>query len=67
VRREALGVVLIIGPWNYPLHLLLLPLVSAIAAGIAQATPTITTIAPCGLRRLTSVSFLFNVCNVTIK
>ncbi|KAK9535742.1 hypothetical protein VZT92_008105 [Zoarces viviparus] len=33
VRREPLGVVLIIGPWNYPLHLLLLPLVSAIAAG----------------------------------
>ncbi|XP_054464294.1 aldehyde dehydrogenase family 3 member B1 [Anoplopoma fimbria] len=33
VRREPLGVVLIIGPWNYPLHLLLLPLVGAIAAG----------------------------------
>ncbi|XP_056263471.1 aldehyde dehydrogenase family 3 member B1 [Pseudoliparis swirei] len=37
VRREALGVVLIIGPWNYPLHLLLLPLVSAIAAGNCAA------------------------------
>lgn len=33
VRREPLGVVLIIGPWNYPIHLLLLPLVGAIAAG----------------------------------
>lgn len=33
VRREPLGVVLIIGPWNYPVQLLLLPLVSAIAAG----------------------------------
>lgn len=33
VRREPLGVVLIIGPWNYPLQLLLLPLVGAIAAG----------------------------------
>ncbi|CAL9693950.1 unnamed protein product [Knipowitschia caucasica] len=33
VRREPLGVVLIIGPWNYPIHLLLLPLVAAIAAG----------------------------------
>ncbi|XP_033826495.1 aldehyde dehydrogenase family 3 member B1 [Periophthalmus magnuspinnatus] len=33
VRREPLGVVLIIGPWNYPMHLLLLPLVGAIAAG----------------------------------
>ncbi|XP_051245105.1 aldehyde dehydrogenase family 3 member B1 [Dicentrarchus labrax] len=33
IRREPLGVVLIIGPWNYPLQLLLLPLVGAIAAG----------------------------------
>ncbi|XP_038164356.1 aldehyde dehydrogenase family 3 member B1 [Cyprinodon tularosa] len=33
VRREPLGVVLIIGPWNYPLQLLILPLVGAIAAG----------------------------------
>lgn len=33
VRREPLGLVLIIGPWNYPLHLLLLPMVGAIAAG----------------------------------
>jgi aldehyde dehydrogenase (NAD+) len=30
---EPLGVVLIIGPWNYPLQLLLTPLVGAIAAG----------------------------------
>ncbi|XP_030637002.1 aldehyde dehydrogenase family 3 member B1 [Chanos chanos] len=33
VRREPLGVVLIIGAWNYPLQLVLLPLVGAIAAG----------------------------------
>lgn len=33
VRREPLGVVLVIGPWNYPMQLLLLPLVAAIAAG----------------------------------
>ena len=33
IQREPLGVVLIIGPWNYPLQLLLLPLVGAIAAG----------------------------------
>ena len=33
VIREPLGVVLIIGPWNYPLYLLLNPLVGAIAAG----------------------------------
>jgi aldehyde dehydrogenase (NAD+) len=30
---EPLGVALIIGPWNYPLQLLLSPLVAAIAAG----------------------------------
>lgn len=34
IRREPLGVVLIIGTWNYPLQLLILPLVGAIAAGI---------------------------------
>jgi aldehyde dehydrogenase (NAD+) len=30
---EPLGVVFIIGPWNYPIHLVLAPLVGAIAAG----------------------------------
>lgn len=33
VVKEPLGVVLIIGPWNYPLQLLMMPLVGAIAAG----------------------------------
>jgi aldehyde dehydrogenase (NAD+) len=33
IYHEPVGVVLIIGPWNYPLQLLLLPLVGAIAAG----------------------------------
>ncbi len=33
VMHEPLGVVLIIGPWNYPFQLLLTPLVGAIAAG----------------------------------
>ena len=33
VQREPLGVALILGPWNYPVQLLLTPLVSAIAAG----------------------------------
>jgi aldehyde dehydrogenase (NAD+) len=33
VQREPLGVVLIISPWNYPLQLMLGPLVGAIAAG----------------------------------
>src|SRR5215218_7890795 len=33
VYKEPLGVVLVIGPWNYPLQLLFTPLVGAIAAG----------------------------------
>ncbi len=33
IRPEALGVVLIIAPWNYPAQLLLAPLVAALAAG----------------------------------
>lgn len=33
IRREPLGVVLIIAPWNYPLQLLIIPLIGAIAAG----------------------------------
>jgi aldehyde dehydrogenase (NAD+) len=32
-QYEPLGVVLIIGPWNYPVHLVLAPLVGALAAG----------------------------------
>ena len=35
VVSEPLGVVLIIAPWNYPLQLLLAPLIGAIAAGNA--------------------------------
>lgn len=35
VHREPLGTVLIIGPWNYPLNLLFMPLVGALAAGNA--------------------------------
>ncbi|HLD54042.1 MAG TPA: aldehyde dehydrogenase [Sediminibacterium sp.] len=33
VMREPLGVVLIIGPWNYPFQLLFTPLMGALAAG----------------------------------
>jgi aldehyde dehydrogenase (NAD+) len=33
ILKEPLGVVLIIGPWNYPVQLLLNPLIGAIAAG----------------------------------
>ena len=50
IYRDPLGVVLIIAPWNYPLQLLLIPLVGAIAGGncailkpseLAPATATI--------------------------
>ncbi|CAO3659327.1 unnamed protein product [Rhizopus stolonifer] len=33
IRKEPKGVVLVIGSWNYPINLLLLPVVGAIAAG----------------------------------
>ena len=33
ILKEPLGVVLIIGPWNYPFQLLINPLIGAIAAG----------------------------------
>ncbi|MCC7502873.1 MAG: aldehyde dehydrogenase family protein [Flavobacteriales bacterium] len=33
IHRAPLGVVLIIGPWNYPVQLILAPLIGAIAAG----------------------------------
>ena len=35
IRREPLGVVGIVGPWNYPVNLLLVPLAAAVAAGNA--------------------------------
>lgn len=41
VRREPLGVVLIIGAWNYPLQLLILPMIGAIAAGVTRINITI--------------------------
>ncbi|NWX44054.1 AL3B1 dehydrogenase, partial [Steatornis caripensis] len=33
IRKDPYGVVLVIVPWNYPIHLLLGPLIGAIAAG----------------------------------
>lgn len=33
IRKEPFGLVLIIAPWNYPLNLMITPLVGAIAAG----------------------------------
>lgn len=33
IRKEPFGLALIIGPWNYPVNLTLMPLVGALAAG----------------------------------
>ncbi|XP_006531905.1 aldehyde dehydrogenase family 3 member B3 isoform X1 [Mus musculus] len=33
IRKEPFGLVLIIAPWNYPVNLMIIPLVGAIAAG----------------------------------
>jgi aldehyde dehydrogenase (NAD+) len=33
IYREPVGVALVIAPWNYPVHLLLLPMVGALGAG----------------------------------
>ena len=33
IMSEPLGVALIIGAWNYPVQLLIMPLIGAIAAG----------------------------------
>ncbi|WP_396265481.1 aldehyde dehydrogenase family protein [Gordonia bronchialis] len=52
VQYEPLGVVLVIGPWNYPVYLTLGPLIAAVAAGncavvkpseLAPATSTLLT------------------------
>jgi len=37
IRHEALGLVLVLSPWNYPANLLLTPLIAAVAAGNAVA------------------------------
>lgn len=48
--REPLGTVLIIAPWNYPVQLLFVPLVGALAAGNAvvlkpsELTPTVSSL-----------------------
>jgi aldehyde dehydrogenase (NAD+) len=48
IVREPLGVALVIAPWNYPVHLLLLPMAAAVAAGNcvvgkpSEVTPTVS-------------------------
>lgn len=33
IRKDPYGVILVIGPWNYPFQLSMIPLIGAIAAG----------------------------------
>lgn len=33
IKKEPYGIVLVIGPWNYPFQLCVVPLIGAIAAG----------------------------------
>lgn len=37
IHHEPLGVVLVIGAWNYPFVLIMQPLIGAIAAGMVQS------------------------------
>lgn len=37
IQQEPLGVTLIIGAWNYPIQLTILPLIGAIAAGMLNS------------------------------
>ena len=39
IRKDPYGVVLIIAPWNYPIHLAVVPLIGAIAAGEPNPSP----------------------------
>lgn len=58
VRREPLGVVLIIGAWNYPLQLILNPLIGAIAAGMLPGAVT------SGYLQINSRSFFIRAVDV---
>ena len=48
IHRDPLGVVLLIGPWNYPFQLVIAPLIGALAAGNcavvkpSEMTPTVS-------------------------
>ena len=52
--KEPLGNALIISPWNYPVQLLLNPLVGAISAGctaVLKPSPYVPNVSTCGIRR----------------
>ncbi|WP_372368345.1 aldehyde dehydrogenase family protein [Candidatus Uabimicrobium sp. HlEnr_7] len=63
---EAKGVVLIISPWNYPFHLAIVPLISAVAAGncVVLKPSEITCETSKLLQRLLSQVFLENEVSV---
>lgn len=68
VRREPLGVVLIIGPWNYPMQLIILPLVGAIAAGLQSLCFIINSIATVpNLECLNPVTVCAVCCSSKVK
>lgn len=68
IHKDPYGVILVMGAWNYPLQLTLLPVVGAIAAGnsvvikpseIAPATAKlIAELVPKYLNRVKNISFL---------
>jgi len=62
VRYEPKGQVLILAPWNYPIHLFLLPLVGAIAAGnvVMMSASDRTTHTEAVLTRLINETFPVN-------
>ncbi|MGH0164889.1 UNVERIFIED_CONTAM: hypothetical protein FKN15_047968 [Acipenser sinensis] len=53
IRKEPLGVVLIIGAWNYPVQLVLVPLIGAIAAGGVSVARSVMRAASCHLTPVT--------------
>ena len=55
VYPEPLGIVLILGPWNYPFQLMLTPLVGAIAAGTC-AIPKPSAVAVATSKEITYLS-----------
>lgn len=44
IYPEPLGIVLIIGPWNYPFSLMISPLIGAIAAGNCNELPGVSSL-----------------------
>ena len=54
IRREPYGVTLILSAWNYPVQLIILPMIGAIAAGITYLTMYIEPVNPLNTNELNS-------------